>query len=110
MRRRWLQGFAAGAVTGVAVIMAGPLTLIPAAVLWWLALRGPGKLAASSGGSAGVGAGILALIGPAAVGCTLDSACVQPTLFSWVGLAVGFLILAIGLWMATAPRSEAPGT
>lgn len=108
MRRRWLQGFVVGCATGVAVMVAGPLTLIPAAVLWWLALLGPSKLAAASGSFAGVGAGILLGLGPAGLGCMLDASCIQPALSSWVGAAVGFLILGIGVWMAAAPRSEAP--
>jgi hypothetical protein len=108
MRRRWLQGFAVGCATGVAVFAFGPPSLLPAAVLWWIALRGPKKLAAGSGGFAGVGAGILVGLGPAGLGCLLDAACVAPTVSSWFGVAVGFFILGTGIWLAAAPRSAGP--
>jgi hypothetical protein len=108
MRRRWLQGFAVGFATGVAVFAFGPLSLIPAAVLWWIVLRGPMKLATGSGGFAGVGAGILLGLGPAGLGCMLDAACIAPAVSSWFGVAVGFLILGTGVWLAAAPRSPAP--
>jgi hypothetical protein len=108
MRQRWLQGFAVGCATGVAVVALGPLTLMPAAVLWWLALRGSSKLAAASGVFAGIGAGILLGLGPAGIGCMLDAACIQPTVSAWFGVAVGFLILGIGVWMAATARSDAP--
>ena len=108
MRRRWLQGFAVGCATGAAVFLAGPLTLIPAVVLWWMALHGPLKLATGSGGFAGVGVGILLGLGPTGLGCMIDAACIMPTVSSWFGVAVGFLILGIGIWMAAAPRSTAP--
>lgn len=108
MRRRWLQGFVVGCATGVAVHVLGPVTLIPAAVLWWIALRGPAKLAAGSGAFAGVGAGILLGLGPTGLGCMLDASCLQPTVSSWFGVGIGFLILGVGLWMAAAPRPEAP--
>ncbi|MBA3877516.1 MAG: hypothetical protein C0498_11410 [Anaerolinea sp.] len=108
MRRRWLQGFAVGCVSGAAVVLAGPLALVPAGITWWWALRGPSKLAAGSGGFMGAGAGLLVLVGPAAIRCTLDPSCAQPTLFSWVGVGVGLLILGIGIGMAAPPRTGEP--
>ncbi len=95
-------------MSGGAFVVAGPFTLLPAAVLWWLALRGPSKLAAGSGGFFGFGAGMLVLLGPAAIRCTLDALCSQPTLFSWVGVGVGFLILGIGIGMAASPPKGTP--
>jgi hypothetical protein len=108
MRRRWLQGFAVGCVSGAAFVLAGPLTLLAGAVLWWWVLRGPSKLAAGSGGFIGFGVGMLLVLGQAAIRCTFDASCTQPDLFSWVRVGVGFLILGIGFGMAARPQTDAP--
>ena len=108
MRRRWLQGFAAGCVSGAALVIAGPLTLVAGPILWWWALRGPRKLAAGSGGFFGFGVGMLLLLGQAMLRCSLDPSCSQADTSSWFGIAAGFLILGLGIGMAAAPTAPEP--
>ncbi|MEO7663636.1 MAG: hypothetical protein ABIV26_00800 [Candidatus Limnocylindrales bacterium] len=103
MRSRWLQGFALGVLTGAILDLLGPVAIAPAAVLVWLVLRGSRRLAAGSGAAVGTGLGVLVLLLPSAFSCAADAACAQPTLSSWIGLAVGFLILGVGLGLAAAP-------
>ncbi len=102
MRRRWLQGFAAGCVSGAALVIAGPITLVAGPILWWLVLRGPRKLAAGSGGFFGFGVGMLLLLGQALLRCSLDTSCSQPDASPWFGIAAGFLILGLGIGTAAA--------
>lgn len=93
-------------MSGAALVLAGPLTLLPGVILWGWAVRGPLKLAVGSGGFFGFGAGMLVLLGQAAVRCTIDQSCSQPDLSSWVGIATGFLILGTGVGIAAAPQAD----
>ncbi|MBF8290022.1 MAG: hypothetical protein HW391_990 [Chloroflexi bacterium] len=95
---------------GLLVVAIGPWALVGEAVLFALVLRGPMKLATGSGTFAGFGAGILVLLGPLAVTCTIDPACGEITLFSWVRIGVGFIILAVGLGLAARAQPDADAT
>lgn len=109
MRGRWLQGFALGVLSGAVLDFAGPLAIAPAAVATWYVLRGDLKLAGGSGAAAGAGLGLLVPLLPNAVICSSDAACGSQNLSAWIGAAVGFMILGVGLALAANPNLAVRG-
>ncbi len=102
MRPRMLffAGVVLGAVMGLAVLVAGTLTLLPGLVVWtWLIAKRP-RFVTASGGLLGFGAGWLLLFGQAAYRCAADVACTQPNLVPWVGVggAIALAGVALGLY------------
>ena len=99
-RRPFAIAIGAGVLTAAAYLVAGPLALLPALVIWAYLLTRPAARGAvgrvvAAGLLVGFGVGWLAIVGRAAWACAQDTSCSFPDGPAW--LALGAFVLAVGL-------------
>ena len=107
-RTLFLAGVVLGAGMGVALLVAGTLTLLPGLVVWaWLFVKRP-RFVGASGGLLGFGAGWLLVFGQAAYRCATDATCTQPDLRPWLGLGAAIAIAGVALGLDSLRRLRQP--
>ncbi len=90
-----LAGLVLGAVMGLSMLLAGPLTLFPGLIIWtWLIAKRLCFVGASAG-FVGFGVAWLLLLGQAVWRCANDQTCTQVDPAPW--LAFGGAFIAIGV-------------
>lgn len=104
-RTALLAGLVAGGFLGLAYLLAGPLILIPGAVVGAYALARHPSPVALGAAFVGFGAAWLLLIGQMSWTCTHDPSCTVPG-FTVVWLGVGVIFVAIGVVIGLAGRAE----
>jgi hypothetical protein len=103
-RTLFLAAFALGVAVALGLLLAGPVILGPAIVVWSsLLVRRPHAVGAA-GGLVGFGAAWLLVVGQASYRCASDPTCAEPNAEPW--LLVGGAILSSGLALALAAAWE----